>query len=109
MFEAKYVQSPLCRICHSSSGTLYHRHLLCDGLISAGLQPAGPLRRVLPQESTELVNLLGSRVLLPFDRFPQRPEPAPEQFYLGERSLLTGDLFVDGSMFDHDVPNAAVA
>ncbi|CAK0868915.1 unnamed protein product [Prorocentrum cordatum] len=109
MFEAKYVQSPLCRICHDFPGTLYHRHLLCDGLVSASLQPAGPLCRVLPQEPTELVLLLGSRVLLPFDRFPQRPEPAPEQFYLGERSSLTGDLFVDGSMYDHDVPNAAVA
>ncbi|CAK0868169.1 unnamed protein product, partial [Prorocentrum cordatum] len=107
-----WVESPECLICHDGDGTLAHRHARCSCIEELGT-PVPERVALLSAQAfhNKLVEIFLERGVLGKPRVPPDLLQWPLQPYYrweGNPVNLTGDVFVDGSLYE-DLPTYPVA
>ena len=116
-WSAGYDVQPFCRVCRDVRevevmGTLLHRHTACECCEeeTTGREPPSILSGLSAAAvSSPLALLLVERCLVPRPEL-QKPvvtDVPPEFWFLGQPEDLSGDIFIDGSLFEGDWPDLA--
>ncbi|CAK0848370.1 unnamed protein product [Prorocentrum cordatum] len=112
-FQQGWIDSPNCLACQEAPGTLVHRHAVCKSMLEAIGEPLpDAIRLMLPHaDQNDLVRLMLERVLVPLPKAPQAVLQMPLEpcvKWYGDAHQLTGDLYLDGSLFI-DYPHRGIA
>ena len=108
-WAAGYDVEPYCKICldvrrDQCSGTLLHRHTVCECTQHAGIEPPPFIASLAAAAiSSPLALVLADRCLVPLPILQKpRPDVPLEFWYEGAPEDLQGDMFLDGFVFERD-------